>query len=329
MLVAMTSVFMDPDAVELLSARLSDIAVDLGVRAGTIDGLLAEAGKSSPVPDDVWASAELLLTVGDDMARRAQMLRQADAHGWPREILNFVLGDVGNFWSGGDDGTMPWGRTGAGILRIARGPGYLSNYWRSLQPGSNVLRPPAPTTVNGGLASAIARILGPRATGLLNSNLVAGLPSARNASLLARGQGGLATLAQRAGAVRGVGIAGGAVSTGLGIADLAQQGLPHNAFEARGTEYLADVASTAFSASSTAFFIAPNPATAAATIVTGVAWVGLEAWNHREEIAEVWNDGVDAVGDFAGGVADTAEDVAGGMVDGGKQVVSALNPFNW
>lgn len=313
----MTSVFMDPDAVELLSDRLSDIAVDLGVRAGAIDGLLAEAGKSSPVPDDVWASAELLLAVGDDMARRAQMLRQADVLGWPREILNFVLGDVGNFWTGGDDGTMPWGRTAAGLVRTARGPGYLYNYWQAVRPGSIVPFPPAPTTANGGLAHLIARRLGPGALRWLDSDRIAGLRSARNASLLARGQGGLGTLVARAGWARGLGVAGGLVSTGVGIAHLAQQGLPHNAFEARGTEYVADVASTAFSASSTAFFVAPNPVTAGATIVTGVAWVGLEAWNHREEIAEVWNDGVDAVGDSAGGA-----------LDAGKGVASALNPFD-
>lgn len=205
MLVAMTSVFMDPDAVELLSARLSDIAVDLGVRAGAIDGLLAEAGKSSPVPDDVWASAELLLAVGDDMARRVQMLRQADVLGWPREILNFVLGDVGNFWTGGDNGTMPWGRTAAGLVRTARGPGYLYNYWQAVRPGSIVSFPPAPTTANGGLAHLIARRLGPGALRWLDSDRIAGLRSARNASLLARGQGGLGTLVARAGWARGLG----------------------------------------------------------------------------------------------------------------------------
>ncbi|MBA3956562.1 MAG: hypothetical protein H0X58_07855 [Acidimicrobiia bacterium] len=64
--------------------------------------------------------------------------------------------------------------------------------------------------------------------------------------------------------------------------------------------------------------MAPNPVIAGLTIATGVAWPGLEAWNHREEIAEVWNDGVEAaVGDFAGGA-----------VDGGKKVVSALKPFD-
>lgn len=52
-------------------------------------------------------------------------------------------------------------------------------------------------------------------------------------------------------------------------------------------------------------------------VVTGVAWVGMETWNHREEIADVWNDGVDAVGDFAGGAPDV-----------GKGVASALNPFD-
>lgn len=216
----------------------------------------------------------------------------------------------------GCDGSMPWGKSAAGLMRTVRGPGYLWKYVEAARAGTAL--PPAPTTANGGLLQFIAGRMGPRALALLNSDFVAGLPSARNASLLARGQGGgLRTLAPRAGLARGLGIAGGVVSTGAGLANLIDQGNPVEAFKARGTEYAADVASTAFSASSTAFFVAPTPVTAGATIVTGVAWLGLEAWNHREEIAEVWNDATDAVGDFAEGAADVAEDVGG-----------FLNPFD-
>jgi hypothetical protein len=310
----MSSVFLAPDGVDQLSATIADVATELETRAGVIDGLLAEAGKSSSAPGDARATAELLLAVGDDMALRAELLRTADAESWPREVIDFLLGDVGNFWGGGD-GSMPWGKSAAGLMRTVRGPGYLYQYVKAARAGRPL--PPAPTTANGGLLQFIGKRMGPRALALLNSDFVAGLPSARNASLLARGQGGLRTLAPRAGLARGLGVAGGVVSTGLGVANLIEQGNPVEAFKARGTEYAADVASTASSASSTAFFVAPTPFTAGATIVTGVAWLGLEAWNHREEIAEVWNDATDAVGDFAEGAADVAEDVGG-----------FLNPFD-
>lgn len=311
----MSSVFMAPDGVDQLSATVADVATELEARASAIDGLLAEAGKSSSAPADARATAELLLAVGEDMALRAEVLRTADAEGWPQEVIDFLLGDVGNFWGGGD-GSMPWGRSAAGLLRTVRGPGYLWKYLRAAgTPGAPL--PPAPTTANGGLMRFIASRLGPRALALLDSNFVAGLPSARNASLLARGQGGLRTLAPRAGLARGLGVAGGVFSTGAGLVNLYQQGNPVEAFQERGTEYAADLASTAFSASSTAFFVTPNPVTAGATIATGVAWLGLEAWNHREEIAEVWNDATDAVGDFAEGAADVTKDVGG-----------FLNPFD-
>lgn len=316
MLHGMTSVFMDPDAVDSLSATLFDVASDLDARASVIEGLLVEAGKSSPAPAEARASAELLVVVSDDMARRAQVLRDADSLGWLGVLRDFFLGDVVNFWRG-DDGTMPWGRAVAGGVRTWRGAGYLSRYWQARLPGRTVRRPPAPTTANGGMAQFIARRLGPKAVQVLDSNLVAGLPDARNANLLARGQGGWRTLAPRAGVVRGVGVVGGLASTGMGIADLVSQGNPVDAFEEGGAEYAADWAETLFSASSTALFVAPTPVTAVATVVTGVAWVGLEAWNHREEVAEVWDGAVDAVGDFGAGAVDVAGDV-----------VSSLNPFD-
>lgn len=312
----MTSVFMDPDAVDSLSATLFDVASDRDARASVIEGLLAEAGKSSPAPVEARASAELLVVVSDDIARRAQAVRAADSLGWRRELRDFFLGDVGNFWRG-DDGTMPWGRAVAGGVRTTRGAGYLFRYRQARLPGRTVRTPPAPTTANGGMAQFIARRLGSKAVQVLDGNLVAGLPNARNASLLARGQGGWRTATPRAGLARGAGVVGGLASTGMGVANLASQGNPVDAFEERGTEYAADWAETLFSASSTALFAAPTPVTAAATVVTGVAWVGLEAWNHREEVAEVWNGAVDAVGDLAAGAADV-----------GGDVVSFLNPFD-
>jgi len=98
---------------------------------------------------------------------------------------------------------------------------------------------------------------------------------------------------------RGLGIAGGAVGFGLGAYDLYQQGDPVEAFERDPAAYASDVAGTAFSASTTAFLVAPNPITAGAAAVTGLAWAGTEIWDHHEEIGQALDAGVDMAGEVA------------------------------
>ncbi len=215
----------------------------------------------------------------------AAMLGVAEREGWANELRAFLFGDLGNYWAGGD-GSMPWGSSAAALLRAARARSSLSQWLTAVRLGERL--PDAPTSANGAFARLLGRML-PALERLRASTLISGLQAARGQSLLARGQS-LRSLPARAGLVRGLGVVAGAYSTVDGIAGLVEQGNPIEAFQENPTEYAADVAGTAFSASSTAFLIGPEPGHRRATIVTGVAWVGLEAWNHREEIADVAGD---------------------------------------
>lgn len=97
------------------------------------------------------------------------------------------------------------------------------------------------------------------------------------------------------GAMRGLGVVGGAFSTASGAYNLYQQGNPVDAFEREGAGYVADVAETAFSASSTAFLIAPNPVTAALAVTTGVVWAGAEVVDNWDAISEGAGDALDTL----------------------------------
>ena len=66
--------------------------------------------------------------------------------------------------------------------------------------------------------------------------------------------------------------------------------------------------STAFSATSTAFLVAPNPVTGALVVGTGVAYVGYEVYKHREEIARAATQAWNAAGDAVGAVSRTVRD---------------------
>lgn len=96
-------------------------------------------------------------------------------------------------------------------------------------------------------------------------------------------------------ALRGLGIVGGVVSTGAGVANLVQQGNPIDAFEREGAGYVADVAETAFSASTTAFLIAPNPVTGALAVGSGLVWAGAEVVDNWDDISETASKAWDAV----------------------------------
>lgn len=97
------------------------------------------------------------------------------------------------------------------------------------------------------------------------------------------------------GFMRGLGIVGGVVSTGAGVANLVQQGNPVDAFQREGAGYVADVAETAFSASTTAFLIAPNPVTGALAVGSGLVWAGAEVVDHWDDISETASDVWDTV----------------------------------
>ena len=188
---------------------------------------------------------------------------------------------------------------------------------------------------------------------LESSNAVnqAWLGTSRSANLLstfataARGQGvgGLLsaarTTATAGGAARFLGIGGGLAATGASFANVAAQGNPWTAVQEKGTEYLADVAELGFNASFTAMMVAPNPFTVGAVAVTGIAWAGLEIYNHADDIAQLASDvgpmiadtydaATDVAGDAIDTVADTGKRVVDGAMDKARDIGSALNPFD-
>ncbi|WP_322769867.1 hypothetical protein [Frankia sp. Cr1] len=134
----------------------------------------------------------------------------------------------------------------------------------------------------------------------------------------------------RAGAVRSLtgggiwrygGAAGGVTATGMSVLNVASQGNPIDAYRANGAGYVADLAETGFNASFTAMMVCPNPVTVGATVVTGVAWAGLQAYDHWDDIT---------------GAVSHAPDLAGKAIDAGatavahsaRKVGSWLNPFD-
>ena len=125
------------------------------------------------------------------------------------------------------------------------------------------------------------------------------------------------------------------VATGFGLYDLYQQGNPIDAFRENGAGYVADVAGTAFSASTTAFLIAPNPVTGALVIGTGVVWAGAEIVDHWDDIAawssDAWDAGTGFVGDAwdvgtgaVGDAWDAGTDFIGGIGSGAKDFVGGI-----
>lgn len=129
-------------------------------------------------------------------------------------------------------------------------------------------------------------------------------PTAGWADPLSRTPGGL-------GMMRGLGILGGAASTAVSAYNLYQQGNPVEAFKREGSGYVADVAETAFSASTTAFLIAPNPVTGALAVGTGLVWAGAEVVDHWDEISDgaskAWDKTTETLGDVGDKVSDAAD----------------------
>ncbi len=99
------------------------------------------------------------------------------------------------------------------------------------------------------------------------------------------------------GAMRALGVAGGVYNTATGLVNLYEQGNPVEAFKRDGAGYVADVAETAFSASTTAFLIAPNPVTAGLAVGTGLVWAGAEVVDHWDDITETASDLKDKAGE--------------------------------
>jgi hypothetical protein len=125
-----------------------------------------------------------------------------------------------------------------------------------------------------------------------------------------------------------VGVAGGVLGTATGTYDLIQQGNPVEAYRRDGAGYVADVASTAFSASSTAFFLAPSPVTGGLVIASGIVWAGAEIVDNWDSISGFVGDAASTLADVGGsvvsGVADVGGSVVSGVADVGGSVVSGV-----
>ena len=241
-----TGATLDPLSLPPLSARV----------AANVFGALGV----DPLAGGEWSPREIA-----EMVALAQAT-DIDPDGWAAEIADFFLGDVGNFWTGGDDDGVPVGQLGAAALRAFR----MRAWFRD---GT------LPVFNTGFVGDRIARLLG-RFPALAPAGSWLSSPAATSV-------------------FRRVGVAGGLFGTATGLVDLYQQGNPIDAFQAEGAGYVADVAGTAFSASSTAFFIAPNPVTGALVIGTGVVYVGAEIVDHWDDITEWTDNAWDATTEWA------------------------------
>jgi hypothetical protein len=124
--------------------------------------------------------------------------------------------------------------------------------------------------------------------------------------------------ARASGALRFLGVAGGAVATGFSVANLVAQGNPVDAWnEANGVQekagYLADWAEVGFNASLTAAMVAPTPWTVGAAAVTGVIYGGLKVVEHWDDITNAVDTAADWTGDrlddIGEGIGNAAESV--------------------
>jgi hypothetical protein len=189
-----------------------------------------------------------------------------------------------------------------------------------------------------------SNVLGrPWTTQVLRNGVLTDVTYARNASNLVRVAqvDGLAQTMRVAGALRVVGIAGGAFATvdsAVGFVHSIRTHELQDAWSNGGTEgkakVIGDGAEVLFNGSLTAAMIAPSPVTWGAVAVTGVVYGGARLVEHWDDVthalgeAKDWaGDRVDDVKDFAGDVADDVTDMAGDAVDAVKD--SKLNPGNW
>lgn len=263
----------------VVAHELGDIALVLD-RTARAAQLSANAAGALTLVHEGADDAITIATVLEHVARTAEA---ADVSDLAREVADFLAGDVLALWHGGREG-FPYGQVAFGgmrtwrVLRWLTGPG-----------GAEV-----PVFSNGAIGTRLA--------GLLRSS-----PSTARA--------GVWMLSERGGyrAFRGLGIVGAAASTGVGVYDLWQQGNPVDAFEREGAGYVADVAGTAFSASTLAFLVAPNPVTAGIVIATGIVWIGAEVWDAwGDEISHWVGDRVDELGAAASAAWDAGSDAVAG-----------------
>ncbi len=221
-------------------------------------------------------------------------------------IIDYLLGDVAAFWGRQSD-RLDLASMATGGIRVVRTGIYLAS-------GMNEKKLPVFNT------------------GFVGRQLAAGLqrvPRLAGAGIWLE-SGAATTFFRRAG------IVGAVAGTGMGLYDLYQQGNPVEAFQREGAGYVADVANTAFSASTAAFLLCPtNPVAGAAVIITGTIWLGAEIVDNWDDISAAASDAWEAGSDFVAGAGSAALDVAsdtvgaiadgaGALVDGAGSLVGGI-----
>jgi hypothetical protein len=266
-------------------------------------------------------------------------------------VGDYLTADLFNYWGGGpNDDTIPLGK-------MVLGGTFMWGTYQYLRASSVAASWARVAPMAAGTFTELTAMQALARFPTFNNGLVGGgLARGMSAVPALRPAGSWLSNASRATPVfRRLGIAGGAFSTVMDAHHLIEQGNPVDAFQREGAGYVADVARTGFSASTTAFLIAPNPVTGGAVLVTGAVWLGAEAWdhreaigdavatgaefawdhslpgtvwNHREEIGDAFNSGVDMAQDLAGEVGerwDDGVDMVGdglsGMADTGGDLV--------
>ncbi|MCD9154180.1 hypothetical protein [Aeromicrobium duanguangcaii] len=291
--------------VELDHEKLTLAATRAEALASRIRTNAAAARQASPVHlpslDGIEKKADWLeeqVKVLTGLADTALLLDESGQVDLPLEEVGAVLEEVlGSYLTAkfnsnyglGDNTDFPWIEVGMGLYNLRGISQGVAPVFQTGFVGQRLLQ----QMRNGGpFSSRIADFMvsgGGRHQGLPKSLLapparVGGkipLPTGGWADPLAKGvpRGGLALM-------RGAGVLGGGLATVNGGVNLYQQGRPDKAFKRGGAGYVADVAETAFSASSTAFLIAPNPATGAAAVGSGLVWAGAEVVDNWDDITE-------------------------------------------
>jgi hypothetical protein len=179
-----------------------------------------------------------------------------------------------------------WGaeRKGSTVVGVARFFPWMSlqQSWDAVAPGSPLAEESGllfvehfPTANNGFLGRGVASVL-VRAPGRLGR------------------LGGILSDASRATPYfRYGGITVSTVSTGIGVYDI------YRDRNKGGAQLATDVTGTLFSASTTAFLVAPTPLTGALVLASGAAWGGAEAWKHHKAIDHAVGDGATWVWDHS------------------------------
>lgn len=282
--------YVDLGAVAGLGCELSGMLAavrDLDERVGRIGRAFAEADRAHLAADGTVTMADWSL--GEALEPDDGVLA------WLRGYLG---GDLVNLWHGGDDAVFPFGTTAAGALRMVGGAKWLKAA-ADARAANKVAEGPGRWAIHTHDKFPVAN------NSLVGRNVARAAEATGNTSVARMLQSPTTTAT-----LRKAGVAGGVVSSVADARTLVDHGRPDEAFQREGAGYVADVARTGFSITSTAFLLAPTPATGAAMIATGVAWAGAEAWDH-------WSDDVsrfvDSTWDTAGALGAKALDAAGAL----------------